>query len=201
MGYLLYVSHDAENLQFYLWLQDYTQRFFAAPGSEQALSPQWDEDALPQPIGTMAADPGPRASDRTLAQTLDHNISSEVKDIPLSPMASPLHEKASFMSASIQGSDRPKQSFSVQQANTDFGLKWKSCEFLVLKDRKNVESPSDNYPVSIQPFRSEIDCIISHYLAPGAPRELNLSSKNRSACVRSQAFHSIFMFRICGFNC
>lgn len=38
--------------------------------------------------------------------------------------------------------------------------------------------------VTIQPFRSEINRVISHYLAPGAPRELNISHKNRTACVR-----------------
>ena len=123
MGYLLYVSHDAENLQFFLWLQDYTQRFQAAPRSEQALSPPWDEDALPQPIGNTAADPGPRASEKTIAQTLDYKISFDTKDIPLSPMGSPLLEKASFTT----GSDRSKQHLNVQQATDDSGLKWKSC--------------------------------------------------------------------------
>lgn len=41
MGYLLYVSHEAENLQFYLWLQDYTRRFDQLPSQEQVLSPRW----------------------------------------------------------------------------------------------------------------------------------------------------------------
>ena len=128
MGYLLYVSHDAENLQFFLWLQDYRQRFEAAPRSEQALSPPWDEDALPQPLGNVAADPGPRASDKTLAQTLDFKISLDIKELPLSPMGSPMHEKASFTAGSNLESDRSKQHLNVQQASDDLGLKWKSCD-------------------------------------------------------------------------
>ena len=41
MDYLVYISHDAENLQFYLWLQDYTKRFDALPMSEKSRSPNW----------------------------------------------------------------------------------------------------------------------------------------------------------------
>lgn len=40
--------------------------------------------------------------------------------------------------------------------------------------------------VTIQPFRSEIDQIIAHYLSPGAPRELNISHKARNECVGFQ---------------
>ena len=45
MGYLLYVSHEAENLQFYLWLQDYTKSFDKLPQHEQVLSPPWNSAA------------------------------------------------------------------------------------------------------------------------------------------------------------
>lgn len=41
MNYLLYVEYAAENLQFYLWHQDYVERFNAAPTSDIALSPEW----------------------------------------------------------------------------------------------------------------------------------------------------------------
>ena|SRR3569833_69117 len=41
MDYLLYIEHSAENLQFYLWHQDYVKRFKKAPASDTALSPEW----------------------------------------------------------------------------------------------------------------------------------------------------------------
>lgn len=41
MDFLVYIEHDAENLQFYLWYKDYVKRFFQLPESEQALSPEW----------------------------------------------------------------------------------------------------------------------------------------------------------------
>lgn len=49
MDYLVYVAHDAENLQFYLWLADYTKRFEALPQMAKDLSPEWrnDETAMP----------------------------------------------------------------------------------------------------------------------------------------------------------
>ena len=44
MDYLVYVSRDAENLQFLLWLRDYTKRFSELPAEEAALSPEWAPD-------------------------------------------------------------------------------------------------------------------------------------------------------------
>lgn len=41
--------------------------------------------------------------------------------------------------------------------------------------------------VTIQPFREEISRIISIYIADGSPRQLNLSSKERSALMHALA--------------
>lgn len=43
MNYLVYIEHSAENLQFFLWLRDYTARFQQVPESERALSPEWTQ--------------------------------------------------------------------------------------------------------------------------------------------------------------
>lgn len=37
MNYMVYCTHDAENLQFYLWLADYYQRFQKATQAEKCL--------------------------------------------------------------------------------------------------------------------------------------------------------------------
>ena len=39
MDYLVYIAHDAENLQFYLWYRDYTKRFNALNKNSRELSP------------------------------------------------------------------------------------------------------------------------------------------------------------------
>jgi len=41
----MYVAHDAEPLQFYLWYLDYCKRFDALPADAKALSPEWHFDA------------------------------------------------------------------------------------------------------------------------------------------------------------
>lgn len=52
MNYLLYVEHSAENLQFYLWYQDYTRRFQQAKSSDRVLALEWtkamNDDVLAQ---------------------------------------------------------------------------------------------------------------------------------------------------------
>ena len=117
MGYLLYVSHDAENLQFYLWLQDYTNRFFAASSNEQALSPPWSENIHFQQAAPCVV-PGPRVSDKT---AVDYSINFDRKDIPMSNMED---SKESLMSGSMSG----KTMNAVEYAHQQTGLKWQACK-------------------------------------------------------------------------
>ncbi|KAI9782499.1 MAG: hypothetical protein M1839_004985 [Geoglossum umbratile] len=44
MDYLTYIQHNAENLQFYLWLWDYKRRFAEKRLQDQALSPEWKSE-------------------------------------------------------------------------------------------------------------------------------------------------------------
>ena len=63
MEYLVYVAHDAENLQFYLWLSDYTKRFHAISARERMLSPIWSADQSLHPIkGPAVANPSEKTS-------------------------------------------------------------------------------------------------------------------------------------------
>lgn len=113
MGYLLYVCRDAENLQFYLWFQDYQRRFYALPQTQQNLSPPWNEETLLQTGGPLVADTGPRLSDKTLDQAVKYKISFEENDLA-----------NSFID------ERPAVSGPVDQAYAQSGLKWKSCTFV-----------------------------------------------------------------------
>ncbi|KAI4175190.1 MAG: hypothetical protein LQ346_008107, partial [Caloplaca aetnensis] len=49
----------------------------------------------------------------------------------------------------------------------------------------SLNSTNAKPSVTIQPHRSEINRVISHYLAPNSPRELNLSHKTRSAVLHA----------------
>lgn len=78
MGYLLYVSHDAENLQFFLWLQDYNKRFHELPESDQALSPSWKQDQV-------ASSPVNESSSRSPDKKSYHGF-DKMFDVPLKSM-------------------------------------------------------------------------------------------------------------------
>ena len=51
MDYLMYVEHSAENLQFYLWHQDYVRRFNKADTSDLVMAPEWTQ-AMEDEINT-----------------------------------------------------------------------------------------------------------------------------------------------------
>ncbi|KAI4188906.1 MAG: hypothetical protein L6R41_001840 [Letrouitia leprolyta] len=164
MDYLVYVSHDAENLQFWLWLQAYTKKFYATSPSEQALSPPWSiVDGL-QPTGNDPNQP-PRTADKSKYAVKEYEINFDQQESPMSPTGpmSPQFDKQSFISG--MANTTRSAADSVEDANAQVGLKWQSF--------------------TIQPFRSEINRVISHYIAPNSPRELNLSHKTRAAVLHA----------------
>ena len=159
MDYLVYVRHDGENLQFYLWLVDYFQRFMHALRSEQDLSPKWNFE---NPACSSVDCPHilRRLSGNTLASmaTRDPKYQEEqdvVDDFPL--------EIQETLYSEILGSLHP-------------------YDPEILSSLHAIDS-NDAPPV--QPFRLEIDRIISHYIVAGSPRELNLSHKDRNAVLHA----------------
>ena len=125
MDYLLYVSHDAENLQFYLWFEDYSRRFHQASQYDQALSPPWDDESLAG-SGAPFTDTGPRLQERNMDQTAGHNITFDSKDIALSP----LDEHGSWISGSMGTKIKQSTLQSVDFASEQNSLKWQSCTTL-----------------------------------------------------------------------
>lgn len=172
MGYLLYVAHDAENLQFFLWLQDYTKRFHSISKEQQALSPPWDEDAV---LSNLASDL--KNFERQPPQMTQFKFNFDSNSLS--------QDSAADFQSFISGSNNSNAVPTVEYANAQTGLKWQSCKLTAATKEVSLLTML----VTIQPFRSEINRIISHYLAPGAPRELNMSHKNRTACVRHPIIH------------
>ena len=166
LDYLSYVTHDAENLQFYLWMVDYFQRFRNAPKLEKELSPPWKTDPsrsacrmnnqVPAKGSTplVAREIDMHSEDISNGSTWDGDHSEDFGDdykktqdpskFGMSPMISPVkHSYEKFVPQRRQGSPQS------------------------------------------QPFRSEINRIVNHYIAPGSPRELNLSHNDRATVLRA----------------
>ncbi|KKY15961.1 putative regulator of g protein signaling superfamily [Diplodia seriata] len=205
MDYLVYVTHDAENLQFYLWLQDYTERFNALKADRKALSPEWkeseptaDEKAAQlvnasNPAGAKKKKrPGPlmpkvdfdKPADAAAIGLTDIIVSPKPEPSPtsmmldrqdtLSPTRTTFGDRHGVPTVSLSGHSsqygQPILSEEsvremADEANTGAGLKWQGF--------------------SVQPLRQEIDRVIAHYIAPGAPRELNLSARDRAAVLHA----------------
>ncbi|MCJ1481340.1 hypothetical protein MMC06_001497 [Schaereria dolodes] len=121
------------------------------PNSEQCLSPAWKFKEAPRTLMPIT-----RSSERTLA-------SMGIKDLSVH-----LGEEDNFNEDVLDNLSHPasptaassSQTVSVAEANIQAGLKWQAF--------------------TIQPFREEINRITAHYIAPGSPRELNLSHKDRA---------------------
>ncbi|CAK3982626.1 G signaling regulator like [Lecanosticta acicola] len=181
MNYLKYIEYAAENLQFFLWYRAYAARWESLRESEKTLAPEWtsalaDADTYGGPPSRPKRLPPP------IAEVLKDTDFAGKPKMPVDradPFHTPLKsgsfdEKRDFVPdyASSIGDDRTLLSstgsshkVAAEQAFEDAGMKWK--------------------PFSTQPYRDEVSRIISIYIAEGAPRELNLSSKERQAVLHA----------------
>ncbi|KAL8829400.1 MAG: hypothetical protein Q9191_002042 [Dirinaria sp. TL-2023a] len=160
MNYLCYVSHDAENLQFYLWLADYHHRFQRAPQSEKQLCPKWQADEL------LKSDNKTRPFSPSMSEK--HMVILGVKEQDISTLstedmsnASTWEDQQTRYSATISSMDL--DGFPSADVIGAAGIKWQTF--------------------ASQPFRAEVNRIAFHYIAPGSPRELNLSDHDRAAVL------------------
>lgn len=56
MNYLIYIEHAAENLQFYMWFQDYSKRFHSAATTDTALAMEWTQDMHDEAVSKIRRD-------------------------------------------------------------------------------------------------------------------------------------------------
>lgn len=60
MNYLVYIEHSAENLQFFLWYNDYNQRFMAANTTDLSLASEWTQEMEDETITKLQKDAAER---------------------------------------------------------------------------------------------------------------------------------------------
>ncbi|OCK82249.1 hypothetical protein K432DRAFT_324605 [Lepidopterella palustris CBS 459.81] len=168
MDYLVYVSHDAENLQFFLWYEGYKRRFAALSKQEQAMSPERsDALAIPEGDATAAVD----ASKRPDAAAEEIDIGNEA-DIQLAERARSPFKSVFDSRTSLQMSDN----------RTGDALP------AVKKPATPSMTSAELLQVAHQPFRAEIHKVLLNYIYPSSPRELNLSHRDRSALLHALSF-------------
>lgn len=145
MNYLKYIEFSAENLQFYLWFQDYSARFANLPASEKTLSPEWPESIIEAEAAGNNTSMKPSANTNAqVTEALKHSDFADAKPRTTNAGADPfgtpdqtpsLEEKRDIMSAygSSIGESKTLASSNTHRsvaetAFEDAGLKWKPCK-------------------------------------------------------------------------
>ncbi|PNP82516.1 hypothetical protein FNYG_04225 [Fusarium nygamai] len=191
MTYLIYVEHAAENLQFYLWFQDYEKRFNANPTTDVKLAPEWTRAMQDEAVIKIRKEQSDKMRKEPEAATIFKGSDFEKK--------AGSHDRN--MSA-VDPFATPPQSSKGDDSSTYTA----SCTMNSLNAMSHQSQASDAFnmvgaqqPFTIQPFREEINRVISTYIMEGAPRQLNLSSSEQKAVIvglskttHPSAFRSVF---------
>ncbi|KAL8926273.1 MAG: hypothetical protein Q9172_001867 [Xanthocarpia lactea] len=189
MNYLIYIEHAAENLQFFLWYRDYVRRFDLLSENERKLAPEWtleqaEAQALalkdnPAPMKSVSADAASMfkgtdfAAPKATVVELGRGRPNPFGTPPMTPTPG---DHGSIAPSEFPWSDSGSTLRSGFKASHD---KKAAGAF----DAADVKLQ----PFTIQPFREEISRVISTYVAEGAPRQLNLSSKERAGLLHALA--------------
>ncbi|KAI0870785.1 hypothetical protein GGS24DRAFT_91794 [Hypoxylon argillaceum] len=168
MNYLIYIEHAAENLQFFLWCRDYTKRFHEAPASETVLAPEWTRAMEEETIAKIQKDAAGKVKKESSAAMsifagTDFELTPGIPVESRDPFYTPPGSSAGD-SASMSGSQATTFASQAGEAFSAAGVK---------------------RPFTIQPFRAEINRVIATYIIDGAPRQLNLSSREQKTLVQA----------------
>lgn len=135
MDYLVYIEHNAENLQFYLWYRDYERRFNALPETEKALSKEWVPEAKEIPNLAKDAEKEAGKTKRSAIKSMMENgydskgaaLFTEDREVTAAEdrHASIFRENASTIAPSFSDSTATP---STAEVTAQAGLKWQPCE-------------------------------------------------------------------------
>jgi len=180
MDFLVYIEHDAENLQFYLWYRDYIKRWSELPEREQALAPVWTSEQAQQARNEALTEKSKKLNNPAAEQVFKGtDFDSQPRKNPgapnpfNTPPRTPSNDYRDSMSPSTVG-------WSEDCSTVGSGLVHHQ------KATANAfEKVGAHQPFTIQPYREEVSRIISIYLAEGSVRYLNLSDKERAALLKA----------------
>jgi len=135
MNFLKYIERSAENLQFFLWVRDYSRRFEELPQSEKALSPEWTGEKSANEAGASRSYGRPEAAAIFKGTAFANDTEAEKTSSPfLTPPRTPGSEGERDGGESFDTFDHSLATSRLdhsQRASGAFegaGLKWKPRE-------------------------------------------------------------------------
>lgn len=210
MNYLIYIEHSAENLQFYMWFQDYSSRFNAASTKDTELAPEWTQEMQDDLVSKIRRDnvgklrPVAAAAEIFKGTDFEKHPQELVPPKPIGadgsdPFRTPPGTSDSGMSmggsANVAASTLAA-SYKSQAADAFHAAGAKQPCKCYLNTTLDFAShlPANTlltflpYSVTIQPFREEINRVIATYIMDGASRQLNLASWEQKAVVQALSY-------------
>ena len=183
MDFLVYIEHDAENLQFFLWHRDYVQRWGGLAASEQALAPAWTSEQAQQARNEVLTEksqalPANSEAAKVLRGTDFDPRNKRNADAPNpfnTPPRTPSHEGYHSAAPSTTGWTEDGSTLGGGMVHHQ------------QKTADAFEEVGAAQPFTVQPYREEISRIIATYIADGGVRKLNLSAKERTALLKALA--------------
>lgn len=182
MDFLVYIEHDAENLQFFLWYRDYLKRWSELPASEQALAPLWTPEKAQQVRSEIMNEKSAKLNGQA-AQVLKgtdfdpkarKNINGDAPNPFNTPPRTPSNEAG-----------RDSVAPSTVGWSEDNSTLGGSTTHHQKKTANAFEEVGAHQPFTVQPYREEVSRIISIYIADGSVRKLNLSDQERTALLKA----------------
>lgn len=182
MDFLVYIEHDAENLQFFLWYRDYLKRWSELPEREQKLAPEWTAEQAQQARNEVLSEKvAAKKTGNVEAAEVFKGTDFESKGFKSGEAPNPFNTPPRTPSHEGRDSMAPSTVGWSEDASTLGG----SMIHHQKKSANAFEEVGAHQPFTIQPFREEISRIISIYVAEGGVRKLNLSAKERTILLKA----------------
>ncbi|KAI1447353.1 hypothetical protein F5Y02DRAFT_415908 [Annulohypoxylon stygium] len=162
MDYLVYVEHDAENLQFFLWFCGYVEKWSQLPESERERSPAWG-------VGKRT-----NVRPHSRSERLGESADKLNRILAILDRGTTTIEQAASTKELDSKKENADKTFSMLQTPAT-GVETKE------DDRKDWQWQ----PFSSQPFRDEATQAARHYISTSGPRKLNLTYQDRTSCMHS----------------
>ncbi|KAF9871902.1 hypothetical protein CkaCkLH20_10534 [Colletotrichum karsti] len=174
MNYLIYIELAAENLQFFLWHRDYTNRFQEAKTTDLALAPEWTSTQENEILQQLFKEKSERMRKKP-GQEIFKGTDFEKKG----PVAAVIDDGNPFSTPPRTPNDQESVYTGSNGVSNADSYRSQASEAFAAVGAKQ--------PFTIQPFREEIDRVVATYIMDGSPRQLNLSAKDRDATLHALA--------------